>query len=112
MIRKAVVTVTQKAHSQLNKIVKENECKAILFYVQGGGCNGFNYRLEPTNNPPDKLDEIVDMDNYKLQICGNSLMHVLGTEIDWKKDIMGEAFYFNNPMAKSKCGCGTSFSTN
>ena len=40
-----------------------------------------------------------------------SLIHLLGTEIDWKKDIMGESFHFNNPMAKSKCGCGTSFSS-
>ena len=39
------------------------------------------------------------------------LIHILGVEIDWKKDIMGETFVFDNPMAQSKCGCGTSFSS-
>jgi iron-sulfur cluster assembly protein len=44
-----------------------------------------------------------------IHICGKSLMHVVGTHIDWEKDIMGESFKFDNPMAKSSCGCGTSF---
>ena len=39
-------------------------------------------------------------------------MHVWGTTIDWRKDIMGETFHFENPEAVSKCGCGTSFTTN
>ena len=34
----------------------------------------------------------------------------LDTTIDWKNDIMGESFHFENPNAGSKCGCGTSFS--
>ena len=38
-------------------------------------------------------------------------MHILGTEIDWKEDIMGQGFVFDNPMAQAKCGCGTSFSS-
>ena len=38
-------------------------------------------------------------------------MPILGTKIDWKEDIMGESFHFDNPMAQSKCGCGTSFNS-
>ena len=26
------------------------------------------------------------------------------TNIDWKEDIMGQSFHFDNPMAQSKCG--------
>ena len=37
-------------------------------------------------------------------------MHLIGTEIDWNQDIMGESFKFDNPNASMKCGCGTSFS--
>jgi iron-sulfur cluster assembly protein len=37
-------------------------------------------------------------------------MHLFGTTVDWKKDIMGESFNFKNPNAASQCGCGTSFS--
>ena len=34
----------------------------------------------------------------------------LDTTIDWKNDIMGEKFEFDNPNASSNCGCNTSFS--
>ena len=48
--------------------------------------------------------------DLNIEVCNKSLMFVLGTTIDWKKDIMGEAFKFDNPIAKNSCGCGTSFS--
>ena len=37
-------------------------------------------------------------------------MYILGMELDFKYDIFGANFVFNNPKAKSSCGCGTSFS--
>ena len=109
--KKAILQITKSACNQLSKIAKETNNRHIRFYVKGGGCNGFNYRLEPTNEKPDKADELIQKDNYILSVCNASLMHVLGTKIDWKKDVMGESFHFENPMAKSKCGCGTSFSS-
>ena len=45
-----------------------------------------------------------------MEVCSKSLLHVLGTNIDWEKTIMGETFTFNNPNASGTCGCGTSFS--
>ncbi len=105
-----ILNITKAAGKQLTRIAKENKCKNILFYVKGGGCNGFNYKLEPTNNSPEKLDELVKYDNINVIIDSSSVFHLLGTKIDWKKDIMGESFHFENPNASSKCGCGTSFS--
>lgn len=106
-----MLTITKKAASQLLLIANNNKVKNLLFYVKGGGCNGFNYKLKPTTNPPDKLDEIVNIDNdINIIIDSKSVFHLLGTTIDWKKDIMGESFHFENPNATSKCGCGTSFS--
>ena len=111
MSKKQIISITKSACAQLTKIANETKQTHIRFYVKGGGCNGFNYKLEPTSESPDKGDEIIKRDNYLISVCNMSLMHLLGTEIDWKKDIMGEGFHFNNPMAKSKCGCGTSFSS-
>ena len=55
-------------------------------------------------------EEFVNInDKNKLFVCDKSLIHLLGTKIDWKKNIMGEAFHFENPNASSKCGCGTSY---
>jgi iron-sulfur cluster assembly accessory protein len=105
------ITASKLATDKLQDILQKSNKNAILFYVKGGGCNGFNYNLKPTNESPDKLDEVVRIDNVEIHICNSSIMHLLGTHIDWKEDIMGQGFHFENPMAQSKCGCGTSFSS-
>ena len=111
-----LVNITGSALKRLIKMQYNNNSNYILFSAKGGGCNGFGYKLEPTNDDPDKFDEVVrvyDVESNKqlnMQICGRSLLYLLGTEIDWKEDFMGARFVFENPQAKSKCGCGTSFS--
>ena len=109
---KQIISITQTASTKLARILKESEKRAVRFYVKGGGCNGFNYKLKPTDDEPHKLDEVVITENnIEIHVCNSSIMHLLGTKIDWKEDIMGQGFAFENPMAQSKCGCGTSFSS-
>ena len=108
---KKILDITKTAGKQLINIANNYDTKQILFYVKGGGCNGFNYQLKPTNKPAEKLDEVVKMNNVEIHVCNSSIMHLLGTKIDWTEDIMGQGFKFENPMAQSKCGCGTSFSS-
>ena len=107
---KHALHITKIAGTHLKRIAKDTNSKNILFYVKGGGCNGFNYILEPTNDPHKRLDIPVSHENINVIIDDSSVLHLLGTTIDWKKDIMGESFHFVNPNAASKCGCGTSFS--
>ena len=105
------ITASKLATNKLKNILEKSNKNAVLFYVKGGGCNGFNYNLKPTNSLPEKTDEIVVIDNVEIRVCITSAIHLLGTHIDWKEDIMGQGFHFENPMAQSKCGCGTSFSS-
>ena len=107
---KSVVEITKKACKNLEYIASNSEVNNIIFRVKGGGCNGFNYILEPMNEKPEKLDVIVKRTNYNLVVCRHSLFHLLGTKIDWQNDYMGSRFVFENPQASAKCGCGTSFS--
>ena len=39
-----------------------------------------------------------------------SYLYLNGTNIDYKDEIMGSGFVFNNPNSTSSCGCGSSFS--
>ena len=39
-----------------------------------------------------------------------SYLYLNGTVIDFKDEIMGSGFVFNNPNSTSTCGCGSSFS--
>lgn len=44
-------------------------------------------------------------------ICDpKSYLYLEGTVVDFKDEIMGRGFVFNNPNATSSCGCGSSFS--
>ena len=109
-MNKNVINVSDLAKKQLINIMNMNKSKSILFSVEGGGCNGLKYNLEPFFNEPHKRDELVELEGLKVNVCGKSLLYLLGTTIDWTEDIMGNRFTFENPNASSKCGCGTTFS--
>jgi iron-sulfur cluster assembly accessory protein len=106
-----IINITHTAGKQLLQIAKINKVKHILFSVTSGGCNGYNYKFTPIDKfEKNKLDEIVPYQDINIVVCSYSFFNILGTTIDWKMDIMGEAFHFENPNAVSQCGCGTSFS--
>ena len=63
---KSLLNITKPAGKQLLRIAKENNVNNILFFVKGGGCNGFNYQLTPTEKKPEKLDEVVPYENINV----------------------------------------------
>ena len=111
--RKVVVTVSEAASKKFGELVKRAKPgEHLKLSVKSGGCNGFNYDLVLTNEKLKKFDEVVKVnEDVELHVCGSSLMHILGTNIDWSETLLGQSFVFNNPQATSSCGCGTSFDT-
>jgi iron-sulfur cluster assembly accessory protein len=117
-----IITISRSALTQFKNIIKHHDAKAIKFSIKGGGCSGFEYELNPTNEELKEKDVIQIIrkdennqnnpptsDDIVIHICGQSLLHIIGTHIDWNEDIMGKAFKFSNPNATQSCGCGTSF---
>ena len=104
-----IIVVKKRALDQFKKILLESGDSALKLSLKSGGCNGFEYKLESTNNKITKGDEIISLDGIEIQVCGKSLLYILGTSIDYTKTIMGETFIFDNPNASSTCGCGSSF---
>ena len=107
-MNKGLINVTSTAINQLSKILKGTSNKAILFDLKSGGCNGFEYRFTPIKNIENPKN-VYTKDGLDIEICDQSLFHVLGIKIDWQEDIMGKTFKFENPGAASSCGCGSSF---
>lgn len=105
-----IIKVTNNAHKILKKIYLENNKSFISFGIKSGGCGGFQYILNPCNKIPSKLDEVINMKDYKIKIENDYILTLIGTEIDYTDDIMGSRFIFNNPNSNFKCGCGKSFS--
>ena len=60
----------------LSNAQKSSKSKYILFSIEGGGCNGLKYNLEPNNDEPKKIDEIVKIDDLKINVCGKSLLYL------------------------------------
>jgi len=42
-------------------------------------------------------------------VDNDALEYIDGTEVDFVKEGLNEAFKFRNPNAKGECGCGESF---
>jgi iron-sulfur cluster assembly protein len=106
---KALISISSLATKRLRLIAQGAGGGGVRLSLKTGGCNGFEYDIRPTSES--KADDAVHVqDGLKVHICGKSLLYLIGTHIDWKRNIMGETFVFQNPNATSKCGCGTSFS--
>lgn len=106
----SICTLTEAAQDQINTICKENDCFAVTLNIKGGGCAGFEYEWSTIGSPSevDINDIEIDAGYGKLVIGAHSIMFLMGTEIDYKKDIMGAMFEIKNPNAQSSCGCGVS----
>jgi iron-sulfur cluster assembly protein len=107
------ILLTEKAATEIKKIVKEQglpETETRLRVgVKGGGCSGFSYMLDLTEEPAGDMDEEQESHGIKILVDAKSLLYLSGTEIDFKDEIMGRGFVFKNPNATSTCGCGSSF---
>ena len=105
-----LILLTDTAGVKLWELIERDRSGEFLrIAITGGGCNGLKYYIEPTDEPPLKTDEQIDLDGVNVIVCGKSLFYILGTEVTWKKDLMGERFDFINPNASGSCGCGETF---
>ena len=77
--------------------------------VKKTGCNGFAYIVNFADAAEDS-DEIFEDRGVKLVVDRKSLTLIDGTEIDFVKEGLNEAFRFRNPNVTGECGCGESFS--
>jgi iron-sulfur cluster assembly protein len=107
------ITLTEKAAAEIKKIVTEQglpeQETRLRVGVKGGGCSGFSYMLDLTEEPAGESDEELDSQGVKILCDSKSLLYLSGTEIDFKDEVMGKGFVFKNPNATSTCGCGSSF---
>ncbi len=105
-----MITLTEKASEKVKEIqAAENlQGQGLRLRVIGGGCSGFSYDLFFDDETTD-MDETFETRGIPVYIDQMSLTYLEGTEIDYVEGLYGAGFKFNNPVAKSPCGCGSSF---
>ena len=104
------LTLSETAARRLARL-GEAEGRPVMLRVavDGGGCSGFQYRLD--------LVEAAEADDIRIEAGGQtalvdpvSLPFLKGSEIAFVDDLSGAQFVVRNPNAASSCGCGVSFS--
>jgi len=76
--------------------------------VKGGGCSGLTYVLDLVDEPRED-DKLIEEHGMKLFVDRKSYVFLAGTILEYSGGLNGKGFVFNNPNAKTTCGCGTSF---
>lgn len=105
------VSLTPKA-VQMVKLTRQeeglDESHGLRVAVVGGGCSGFQYALDFTNEARPN-DFVYDMGGLTVYVDPVSARYLEGTSIDYVMGTAGAGFKFNNPKAVGSCGCGSSF---
>lgn len=104
------ITLSSSAAARLHDLsAREGRPVMLRIAVDGGGCSGFQYRLELVETgEPDDLR--VEQDGAAALVDDISQPFLAGSVIDWVDELAGSEFRVKNPNAKSSCGCGVSFS--
>lgn len=107
------ILLSDAAANEIKTIIKDqgltDEQTRLRVGVKGGGCSGFSYVLDLTEDAKGETDEELVCNGVKILVDMKSYLYLNGTEIDFKSDIMQKGFVFKNPNATSTCGCGSSF---
>jgi iron-sulfur cluster assembly protein len=110
------ITLTEKAANEVRRIVAEQlpagspEKLYLRMRVVGGGCSGFQHKLDLDPQVNDKLDEVFEFYGVPVVVDKRSLMYLADVTVDYHDDLNRRGFSISNPSAKSTCGCGSSFS--
>tara|TARA_E500000081_G_C6014382_1_gene297209 strand:+ start:365 stop:742 length:378 start_codon:yes stop_codon:yes gene_type:complete len=106
-----MINVTDSAATHLLRISEDNEGKIPCLGLKGGGCAGFSYdwHLKDESELDKKADHVIMLNNgAKMAVDGSSIMYLIGTTLELKKDTFGTTLEIVNPNSASSCGCGES----
>ena len=119
------IHVSHRAWDKLIEISKAQSNQSFLFSATGGGCNGFNYKLNLIDNEAYKnitdsnmrkiKPSVFIKQNTNLLIDPMSEFLLLGTTIDYVREDYSNGIFENkfifipDKTLATSCGCGISF---
>ncbi len=111
-----MITLTPNAVKEVKRLITEQVIEEQKFSlrvaVRGGGCSGFQWKLELEPEEPTEKDLVFEQDGVRIIVDKRSALYAEGTNIDYLNDINKRGFLCTNPNIKGVCGCGSSFSMN
>ena len=106
-----MITISETAARKIRTLMAKQGISegGLRVGVKGGGCSGLSYTFAWEREA--RLgDEIFEgLDGAKIFVDKKSLLFLNGTVLDYDTNMISKGFVFNNPNAKTTCGCGSSF---
>jgi iron-sulfur cluster assembly protein len=107
-----MISVTSGAAAQIEKLLVKQQMigGGLRVGVKAGGCSGFEYVFGWEAGP--RPDDLIFSGPNGVRVWSDPRSHRVldGTTLDYDTSLLSRGFIFENPHAKSTCGCGVSFS--
>lgn len=103
------ISLTVSAAERVRSFLEDRaQTLGLRLGVRKTGCSGFAYVINYAEDT--RADDVVFEDRgVKVFVDRESLAYIDGTEVDFVRHGLNEAFRFKNPNIKGECGCGESF---
>jgi iron-sulfur cluster assembly protein len=103
------ISLTQAAAQRVKSfLATRGHGVGLRLGVKPTGCSGYAYVVNYADEV--QSDDLVFEDQgVKVIVDKQSLGYIDGTQVDFVKQGLNEAFRFRNPNIKGECGCGESF---
>lgn len=107
------ITITEKAAQEAQRIISTQQQADKLYLrlgVSGGGCSGLQHKLDLDANVNPEEDILFEQHGVPVVVDKQSFQYLSDVTLDFYDELNRRGFSFQNPRAKSTCGCGSSFS--
>lgn len=102
-----MINVSEKAHTELYKILNRYPEYKLRILITSGGCSGFYYDFQLVNNVNSDdiyLNNSIIIDDDSYNVLGDNI------SLDYYESFMSKKFTLNIHDSKTKCSCEKSFS--
>ena len=103
------ISLTDAAADRVRSYLEKREKGlGLRLGVTSTGCSGYSYVINYAESIDEK-DVVFEDKGVKVVVDPEALSLIDGTEVDFVKNGLNEAFSFRNPNITGECGCGESF---
>jgi len=103
------ISLTESAADRVHKYLDaRGDGVGLRLGITETGCSGYSYVINYADEVGEN-DVVFEDRGVKIVVDPEALQLIDGTEVDFVKNGLNEAFSFRNPNVSGECGCGESF---